>query len=262
MPWIDANGVSLRYEASGRGEIAVLFHELGGSLASWNAIAPELRERFRVVRYDQRGAGLSEKVRRPFGFDDLVDDFEALAHGLGLEPPFHLLGVAAGAPQAVMVALRHPEWARSLILGNPALTMDPKRIEHLELRADRAEREGMRAILPLTLERSFPPAACEDQAAYADYKARHLAYDPVCFALMNRAFARIDLHDVLGRIRCPTLIVCGRDDQLRPPAESIALEGRLLRARYEVVEGGHFLHVQRPRGFLAAAERFLAANCR
>ena len=80
MPFIDANGVSLHYTIEGaRGPAVVLMHELGGTLHSWDAVAPKLAARHRVLRYDQRGSGLSEKVRQDFTNDMLVDDFEALA---------------------------------------------------------------------------------------------------------------------------------------------------------------------------------------
>ena len=70
MPFIDANGVSLHYDLAGaRGRSVVLMHELGGTLHSWDAIAPRLSARYRVLRYDQRGAGLSEKVRTDFTND-------------------------------------------------------------------------------------------------------------------------------------------------------------------------------------------------
>ena len=55
----------------------MLLHEIGGNLESFDSIAPALSERFRVLRYDQRGAGLSEKVRREFSLDTQVDDLEA-----------------------------------------------------------------------------------------------------------------------------------------------------------------------------------------
>ena len=85
VPFIDANGVSLHYELAGaRGPSVVLLHELGGTLTSWDAVAPRLAGRYRVLRYDQRGAGLSEKVRQEFTNDMLVDDFEALAAQLSL----------------------------------------------------------------------------------------------------------------------------------------------------------------------------------
>ena len=80
MPFIDANGVSLQYDLAGaRGPSVVLLHELGGTLNSWDAVAPRLAGHYRVLRYDQRGAGLSEKVRAEFTNDVLMADFEALA---------------------------------------------------------------------------------------------------------------------------------------------------------------------------------------
>ena len=88
MPFIDANGVSLHYELAGtRGPSVVLLHELGGTLNSWNKVAPRLAQNYRVLRYDQRGSGLSEKVRQDFSNDILVEDFEALAKALHLAPP-------------------------------------------------------------------------------------------------------------------------------------------------------------------------------
>jgi 3-oxoadipate enol-lactonase len=56
VPFIDANGVSLHYELAGaRGPCVALLHELGGTLNSWNKVAPRLAARYRVLRYDQRG---------------------------------------------------------------------------------------------------------------------------------------------------------------------------------------------------------------
>ena len=65
MPWIEANGISIYYKLAGKGPVVVLMHELGGTLDSWDEVAPGLSENFTVLRYDQRGSGLSEKVREP-----------------------------------------------------------------------------------------------------------------------------------------------------------------------------------------------------
>ena len=84
MPWMEANGVSIHYEIAGRGPSVVLLHEMGGTLASWDGIAPALSKRFRTLRYDQRGSGLSEKVRQPITTELLVEDLEAVLNGSGL----------------------------------------------------------------------------------------------------------------------------------------------------------------------------------
>jgi 3-oxoadipate enol-lactonase len=85
MGWTEASGVSIRYSVSGpaAAPALVLIHELGGSLESWQDVAARLDSTFRVVLYDQRGAGQSEKVRRPFAFDDHVSDVLAPLQAMG-----------------------------------------------------------------------------------------------------------------------------------------------------------------------------------
>ena len=57
MPWMDANGISIHFKLGGQGPSVVLLHEMGGTLDSWDGIFPALSERFRTLRYDQRGHG-------------------------------------------------------------------------------------------------------------------------------------------------------------------------------------------------------------
>ncbi|MGB3743632.1 MAG: alpha/beta fold hydrolase, partial [Xanthobacteraceae bacterium] len=115
--FVDANGVSLHYELAGsRGPSVVLMHELGGTLHSWDAVAQRLAQSFRVLSYDQRGAGASEKVRHEFTNDVLVDDFEALATAVGLPPPYHFVTVAAAATQALRFLEKYPDRVGALVL--------------------------------------------------------------------------------------------------------------------------------------------------
>src|ERR1700736_4178099 len=63
MNFIEANGVSLRYAVEGSGKPVVLIHEMGGTLESWGLLSPLLASKRGVVRYDTRGAGVSEEIR-------------------------------------------------------------------------------------------------------------------------------------------------------------------------------------------------------
>ena len=109
MPWMTANGISIHYQLAGdRGPVVILLHEMGGTLHSWDGIVPTLSRTFRTLRYDQRGAGQSEKVRAPFTNATLVDDLDAIVESLRLEPPFHLVTVAAATAQALVFMARHP----------------------------------------------------------------------------------------------------------------------------------------------------------
>ncbi len=257
MPFTDANGVSLHYELAGaRGRSVVLMHELGGTLNSWDGVAPRLAARFRVLRYDQRGAGLSEKVRQEFSNDALVEDFAALAAAVGLTPPYHFVTVAAAATQALRFLERHPERVGALVLCNPAPGVDATRATALDERAAFATREGMRASLPRTLALSYPPTL-GDRAAYEAYLGRYLANDPVCFGFAFRALARTNMLHMLPQIRCPAMIVAGRHDTVRPHAGSAELAKKIPGARYEAIDAGHFLPTQAPQALAALLEDFL-----
>src|SRR5262249_21359360 len=118
MPWIDANGASLRYELSGSGKDAlVLMHEAGGCLESYDETLPGLEKDFRVLRYDQRGFGFSEKVRE-MKFDTVVADLAALLDALKIAGPVYLAGCAMGGDYAVGFAARHPKRVVKLVIAS------------------------------------------------------------------------------------------------------------------------------------------------
>jgi 3-oxoadipate enol-lactonase len=257
VPFIDANGVSLHYDLAGaRGPSVVLMHELGGTLNSWDAVAPLLAARHRVLRYDQRGAGLSEKVRTEFSNDMLVTDFEALAAQLQFPPPYSFVTVAAAATQSLRFLEKHPDQVSALVLCNPAPGVDPSRAAALDERAAFAAREGMRASLPTTLAISYPPHLGE-RAAYEAYLGRYLANDPVCFGFGFRALARTNMLHMLPQIRCPVMVVAGRHDTVRPHAGTAELAKKIPGARFELIEAGHFMPTQGPQPLLALLEDFL-----
>jgi 3-oxoadipate enol-lactonase len=257
VPFIDANGVSLHYDLAGaRGPSVVLMHELGGTLHSWDAVAPRLAGRHRMLRYDQRGAGLSEKVRTEFTNDMLVADFEALATQLNLAPPYSFVTVAAAATQALRFLEKYPDQVGALVLCNPAPGVDPSRAAALDERAAFAAREGMRASLPTTLSISYPPSL-GDRAAYEAYLGRYLANDPMCFGFGFRALARTNMLHMLPQIRCPAMVVAGRHDTVRPHAGTAELAKKIPGARFELIEAGHFMPTQGPEPLVALLEDFL-----
>jgi pimeloyl-ACP methyl ester carboxylesterase len=91
---LDRDGVPIRCEATGSGPHVTLIHGVGSNLESWDAIAPSLGERFRVLRYDLRGHGRSGKPPGPYALGDFVDDLRARPRllpggrsGRGAQPP-------------------------------------------------------------------------------------------------------------------------------------------------------------------------------
>ena len=105
MDFIEANGVGLRCELSGGGDrTLVLVHEMGGSLESWDDVAPRFAKSRRVLRYDTRGAGLSQKVRGELTLDTMADDIAALLDHFAIAGKVALAGIAVGGAIALHFA--------------------------------------------------------------------------------------------------------------------------------------------------------------
>ncbi|HTE94250.1 MAG TPA: alpha/beta fold hydrolase, partial [Bradyrhizobium sp.] len=121
MDFIESGGVGLRYELSGKGDrTLVLVHEMGGSLESWDDVAPRLAETRRVLRYDTRGAGMSQKVRGELGIDTMAGDIAALLDTLGIAGKVALAGVAVGGAIALHFAACYPGRTNAVAVGSPA----------------------------------------------------------------------------------------------------------------------------------------------
>ena len=121
MEFVELDGVGLRFELSGKGDrTLVLVHEMGGSLESWDEVAPRFAESRRVLRYDTRGAGLSQKVRGDLHIDTMADDIAGLLDHIGIEGKVALAGIAVGGAIALHFAARYPERASAVAVGSPA----------------------------------------------------------------------------------------------------------------------------------------------
>ncbi len=239
---------NLRYALSGSGLTgAVMIHELGGSIESWEGVAAGLEPSTRLLRYDQRGQGQSDKVHSAFSLMDQVDDLRELLDATAWPQPCWLIAAAAGAAIAVSFAARFPGDIAGIVLCAPALDVDPARRHYLHERAELATREGMAAIVDVTLDNSWPPVLRRDASAFNRYRERFITRDPAGYEFASRALSGIDLSDVLGTLVCPCLVLAGEHDLQRPPERLAQQAARMVRTRFEIVpSAGHLMASQQP----------------
>jgi 3-oxoadipate enol-lactonase len=258
VPFIEVNGVGLRYELSGRDDrTVVLIHEMGGSLESWDEVAPALAANRRVLRYDTRGAGLSAKVRGALSIDTMVDDLTALLDALGIAGKVALAGIAVGGAIALHAGVRLPNRIGAAVVGSPAVGIAPDRRAGVLARVERIEREGMRVAVEDTMANGYAPELRGNAARFAAFRARWLGNDPSSFAAIYRMLVGMDLQEELARIACPVLVLGGRLDRVRPPAMAEPVARRIPGARYQVLETSHYMAVATPELIAATIGGFL-----
>ena len=118
MPFVDRKSHRLSYEVLGRADAPPLLLVMGMSFSmrAWGPLPQHLARDFRVVFFDNRGAGESTAPLRPFGMGDLADDADAVLEAAGAGPAC-VFGISMGGMVALELALRHPERVRALALG-------------------------------------------------------------------------------------------------------------------------------------------------
>jgi pimeloyl-ACP methyl ester carboxylesterase len=259
MDWIEANGIGLRYALSGEGsETLVLVHEMGGTLDSWDMLVPQLDPRFRVLRYDTRGAGISTKARSPLDIDTMAQDLESLLDALEIRGPIVLAGCAVGGAIALHFAATRPQRLRGLIAMGPATGIPAERRQAILDYADMVQRNGMVAVAETELARTYPEILRGDLARFRKFRARWLANDPDSYAAIYRMLAGLEMQAGIASIRCPTLFLAGEHDPLRPPAMIEPLSRLVPGASFQAVPSGHFMAVQTPEIVAEAFNGFLA----
>lgn len=229
------DGVRLAHAASGQGPTVIkaatwlshLEHDWESPI--WRHVLHSFSSRHRLVRYDERGCGLSDWQVPELSFESWVRDLEAVADEAGGER-FALLGVSQGASIAIAYAVRHPERVTHLVLqggyarGRLVRSATRQQAEEAEMMCRLAELGWGRADPSFRqfFTTQFIPGGTPEQHAWFNELER-VSTSPANAAAFMRAFNTIDVTALLPRVRCPTLVLHSRDD-VRVPFE----EGRLL----------------------------------
>ena len=258
MEFAEINDAALRYELTGKGDrTLVLVHEMGGSLESWEDAARLFGASRRVLRYDCRGAGLSQKVRGELAIDTMADDIAALLDHNGIAGKVALAGVAVGGAIALHFAARYPDRSSAVVAGSPATGIAPDRRAAVLERVAKIEAEGM--AVEESMRNGYPDELRGDIKRFERYRARWLGNDPSSYATVYRMLAATEMDDELTKLRCPVLVIGASFDRTRPPQLSKAVADAIPGARFDEVRTGHYMAVQTPDLLFDRIDAFLRA---
>jgi 3-oxoadipate enol-lactonase len=243
----DAGTPDLNYLLEGPEDapILVLSNSLGTAMEMWDAQAPALRERFRLLRYDTRGHGGSPAPPGPYEIGDLGRDVIHLLDRLGIERA-SFCGLSVGGMTGMWLAAEAPERVERLVLLCTSALLGPKSV--WDGRIATATERGMAALVDGVIERWFTPAFRAENPEVVGKMARTLREtDPGGYAGCCAAIRDMDLRDRLPSVEASTLVVSGAEDPATPPEHGGLIADAIPGARFEVVpDAAHIANVEQP----------------
>jgi pimeloyl-ACP methyl ester carboxylesterase len=256
------NGVNLAYELRGSGLPLVMIHGAQGDQTMFNDLASRFAEHFRVLTFDQRGSGLSEKPHTAYTIALLADESAALMDNVGFSAA-HVIGVSMGGTIAQELALRHPAKVRSLILGcttpggPKAIRIGGSALAAAYSTQPMSAEERGRALAEAAFTKGYIERHPEIIPAMIEAR-RQRPLDPVALEQRMKAVLAHDAYDRLPQINCPTLVITGKDDALVAWQNSQLLADRIPGARLVLLEpAGHCFWLEQPQQSREAMMRFL-----
>lgn len=249
MKWVEVNGVSLRYDRRGtRGPVLVLVHEMGGTLESWDRVLAHLPTDIQVLRFDMRGAGLSEKLTSEITWKVMADDIAALLDHCDLVQPVVLSGCAVGAGIAMQFAVNYPNRTAGIVVMNPAIDVPEGSHETLLTRAKLVSQQGMRSIEDISLDAGYPQNLRDrDPENWEQFRLRWLANDPASLGWLFRMLVNGKLFSDLPNITSPVLGLAGVHDPLRPPSYVEKVVNAANGSEVITVDAAHHVPDQAPK---------------
>ncbi|MEO1574439.1 MAG: alpha/beta fold hydrolase [Pseudomonadota bacterium] len=240
--------------------------ELDWDAPIWSPLFRQLARHHRVVRYDERGNGLSDWEVDDISFDAFVTDLESVVDALDIDR-FALLGISQGASVSIEYAVRYPERVSHLVLfgGYPAgwrIDADEQLIREREAIMTLTEtgwgrnNPAYRQIFSST----FMPSATPDELAWFNEFQRQTTSPENAVRFLS-AFGDIDVRDRLAEVRVPTLVLHARGDRRIPLEVGRDLAARIPDAEFVQLDSdGHLLLGREPASdaFVEAVRRFLA----
>ena len=254
--FVDINGVRICYQIHGDGYPVVLIHGFGSKKESFMAQIPALSQEFKIISFDNRGSGKSERPDMPYTMEMFVDDINGLMDYLEISRA-HLIGLSLGGMICLNFVLKYPNRVNKLVLINTLAQLpddfDPEiyinsKIEALELAKKDPElsfwqstKFGFYHKFRIKMkanpkERFYGLWSVEDVLKY--YKTD----PPTAQDIRNIAssFKTHNAYEKLPEIKHKTLLLTASHDRLVPKEKMLEIHKKMPNSTYQIIEkAGH-----------------------
>jgi 3-oxoadipate enol-lactonase len=253
---VKANGIAINYQVDGpdRAPWLIFSNSLATSLSMWDEQAAALKDRFRALRYDQRGHGETDAPAGRYAFDTLLADALSLMDALGIAKAA-FAGLSMGGATALGLAEQHPDRFERIIVADSPCQSTPQSSQQWE--------ERIEALVEPTVARWFPSETVAKNPPYLDKIRAMIRATPVNgFIGCAAALAAHDYASAVATVKCPSLFIVGEKDGATPAAMAKLhekLHDKLPGSRFVTLPGaGHISNMDRAAEFNRALRDFLS----
>jgi pimeloyl-ACP methyl ester carboxylesterase/DNA-binding winged helix-turn-helix (wHTH) protein len=243
-----SDGVRIAYALAGQGPPLVksanwlnhLEHDWQSPI--WSHLLHALAAEHRLIRYDERGNGLSDWDVDDISFDAFVRDLESVVEATGLKR-FALLGVSQGCAVSIAYAVRHPERVSHLVLyggfARGRNRRDVQQVDTLIALIRQGWGQENPAFRQFFTSLFLPEGTVEQMQWFNDLQ--RITTSPENAARIVEATGGIDVTDMLSRVKAPTLVLHCRNDAAQPIDESRRIAAGIPGARFVALESRNHL---------------------
>ena len=266
MPYVTANGLNFYYETYGEpaNPTVLLISGLGGDHRSWKPLAEYLAASFRVVVFDNRDSGLSQRAQSFYGIRDMAEDAVGILKELGIART-HVVGYSMGSAIAQDIAIEHPQFVDRLALVASYDSGDPRGSAVFRGFSSLRKTLPRDQYIRLTLPWLYTHAEYADE----DFIEQMVIYgmedelyqEPDAYERQMEATIAFHSRDRLHRISCPTLLIFGEEDVITPMRFARSMVRDIKDSRLVVMAGtGHAVRRTREAEVIGLINAFLSAT--
>jgi pimeloyl-ACP methyl ester carboxylesterase len=238
MPIIKVKDINMYYEIHGEGEPLIFVQGLGTEISSVGLFTAEFAKKYRVITFDNRGVGRTDKPDEHYSIELMAEDTIGLMDVLEIKKA-HFIGGSMGACILQVIGAKYPERVNGMVLYLATTNFSDTLKNAMEpfLKPKKADEEKTNQIHPLLMQK----------------------YPPTAESLLRQLEANMEFDggNLLGQIKASTLIINAKKDQFIPMESTEELVEGITHAKLILVDGDHLFPMTKSELLIKPAIEFL-----
>lgn len=235
---LDINDIKINYNKTGNGFPIVLIHGLSDNLLFWQDLSLKLKNNFKIISMDLRGHGQTEIGDENISMELLTDDIYKILKKLNISKSY-VLGFSLGGAIAINLTLKYPSLVESLVLISSYFKVDDNLLNSFN-KFEKSLNKGIGEYIDSIVNHVLPKDIIEiSKNEIAELKKEKInELNPDDLIKIIRGIKNFNKENDLDKIKCKTLIIVSKNDDLTKPELSYAMNKKIKNSKLEIIEFG------------------------